>query len=106
MERGTHNSASSKSTPLCLALSEAGDVALVGGKAASLGEMLRAGLPVPGGFVVTTAAYRAVQGRDEIPPDLADEIARHYRSMGSGLVAVRSSATGVRETSRRGGPPR
>ncbi len=29
-----------------------------GGKAANLGELLRAGLPVPGGFCVTTEAYR------------------------------------------------
>ena len=32
----------------------------VGGKAANLGELLRAGLPVPGGFCVTTAAYALV----------------------------------------------
>jgi pyruvate,water dikinase len=30
----------------------------VGGKAANLGELMRAGLPVPAGFVVTTTAYR------------------------------------------------
>ncbi|MFI7544017.1 PEP/pyruvate-binding domain-containing protein [Actinoplanes sp. NPDC049599] len=30
----------------------------VGGKAANLGEMIRAGLPVPGGLCVTTDAYR------------------------------------------------
>ena len=34
------------------------DRALAGGKGANLGAMLRAGLPVPGGFVVLTAAYR------------------------------------------------
>ena len=33
-----------------------GDVALVGGKGANLGEMTRAGLPVPAGFVVTAVA--------------------------------------------------
>src|SRR5215475_610580 len=33
------------------------DGGLAGGKAANLGEVLRAGLPVPPGFVVTTAAY-------------------------------------------------
>jgi pyruvate,water dikinase len=36
---------------------DAGARALAGGKAANLGELLRAGLPVPPGFVVTTAAY-------------------------------------------------
>jgi rifampicin phosphotransferase len=34
------------------------DVPIVGGKAANLGEMVRAGLPVPPGFCVTAAAYR------------------------------------------------
>jgi pyruvate,water dikinase len=35
------------------------DVGAVGGKGASLGELTRAGLPVPPGFVVTTAAFGA-----------------------------------------------
>ena len=45
----------------CLPLSSVTgqDVAHVGGKAASLGEMLSIGAPVPPGFVITTAAYRA-----------------------------------------------
>ena len=34
------------------------DFLLVGGKGANLGEMIRAGLPVPGGFVLLTHAYR------------------------------------------------
>jgi len=34
-----------------------GDVALVGGKGANLGELFRAGLPVPPGFIVTAQAY-------------------------------------------------
>ncbi|NOK04294.1 MULTISPECIES: phosphoenolpyruvate synthase [Myxococcus] len=33
------------------------DVALAGGKGANLGEMTRAGLPVPPGFVITAAAF-------------------------------------------------
>ena len=44
------------------------DVAHAGGKGASLGELLRAGIRVPDGFVVTTAAFRAAMGA------LADEI--------------------------------
>lgn len=35
------------------------DLDQAGGKAANLGELTRAGLPVPSGFVVTTEAYRA-----------------------------------------------
>src|SRR5260221_5179505 len=34
-----------------------GDVALVGGKGANLGEMTQAGFPVPGGFAVTVSSY-------------------------------------------------
>ncbi|NUP60209.1 MAG: hypothetical protein HOQ06_12160, partial [Pseudarthrobacter sp.] len=36
----------------------AGLLALVGGKAANLGELMSAGLPVPDGFCLTTEAYR------------------------------------------------
>ena len=36
-----------------------GDVLCGGGKAANLGEMIRAGLPVPDGFCVTCDAYRS-----------------------------------------------
>src|SRR5688500_8958206 len=35
-----------------------GDVPTVGGKGASLGELLRAGIRVPTGYAVTTAAFR------------------------------------------------
>ena len=44
----------------------------VGGKAASLGEMTGAGLPVPPGFAITTSSYR--RARDE--SDLDAQIAR------------------------------
>jgi pyruvate,water dikinase len=39
---------------------QARDPALVGGKGASLARMMEAGLPVPGGFCVTTHAYRTL----------------------------------------------
>jgi rifampicin phosphotransferase len=42
------------------------DVDLAGGKGANLGELTRAGLPVPPGFVVTTAAYRYFVGSSGI----------------------------------------
>ena len=35
------------------------DTAIAGGKGASLGEMTRAGIPVPPGFVVLTKAFEA-----------------------------------------------
>ncbi|MDP9022135.1 MAG: phosphoenolpyruvate synthase [Actinomycetota bacterium] len=46
------------------------DTGLAGGKGANLGELVTAGLPVPPGFVVTAAAYRAAMeqagARDEL----------------------------------------
>src|SRR5215216_1284474 len=42
------------------------DIALAGGKGANLGELSRAGLPVPPGFVLTTAAYDAFVEANEI----------------------------------------
>ena len=44
------------------------DVSLVGGKAASLGEMTNAGIPVPPGFVITTQAFENFNG-DSIAPE-------------------------------------
>jgi pyruvate,water dikinase len=42
------------------------DVGLVGGKGANLGELTRAGFPVPDGFVVTSRAYRETLERGGI----------------------------------------
>ncbi|MFF3335734.1 PEP/pyruvate-binding domain-containing protein [Streptomyces sp. NPDC002888] len=77
-----------------------------GGKAAVLARLLEAGLPVPPGFVVPTAAYAqaadaldfpdtdAVRDLAGLSPALIDEIARALtRITGDGYVAVRSSAT-------------
>ncbi len=86
-------------------------LATVGGKAANLGELTRAGLPVPQGFCVTTDAYRAVAEADElarttpenaratllgtaVPQEIRDAIVAGYRELGDRVpVAVRSSAT-------------
>lgn len=96
------------------------DLATVGGKCANLGELIRAGLPVPPGFVVTTDAYAAVAReagiearltvpsgdpspdpaalraeleRTPVPERLHAAIADAYRELGEVPVAVRSSAT-------------
>src|SRR5712692_8779174 len=42
----------------CLQAVEQNDIALVGGKAANLGMLARADLPVPPGFVILTSAYQ------------------------------------------------
>ena len=44
-----------------------------GGKGANLGVMLRAGLPVPDGFVVTTAGYRAFVGANDLAPFVEEQ---------------------------------
>ncbi len=65
----------------------AADRAAVGGKAASLGELLKLGVQVPTGFVITTKAYgTSVSGQ------LADEILASFDKLGAERVAVRSSA--------------
>jgi phosphohistidine swiveling domain-containing protein len=89
---------------------DADAVSEVGGKAANLGELIKAGFPVPSGFAVTTAAYAQVaggllddRGPDQmreallgapVPAEVADAVQRSYRGLGSDVpVAVRSSAT-------------
>jgi len=47
-----------------------GNGALAGGKGANLGELLRARLPVPPGFVLTTAAYRQVVAANSLQPEI------------------------------------
>jgi rifampicin phosphotransferase len=51
-----------KEDPLILSCADLNRDALplAGGKAANLGELMRAGLPVPPGFCITTAAYTLV----------------------------------------------
>ncbi len=46
------------------------DVSIVGGKGASLGEMINANVPVPGGFAVTAQAFRDFVNRSGIAEDL------------------------------------
>jgi pyruvate,water dikinase len=110
-----------------------GDIAQVGGKGANLGEMVRAGISVPPGYIVTASSYfhflekskltklnltdklrkllysldpndsnelqdvaleaKFLINTATIPEEIAVEIAQAYKDMGSGLVAVRSSAT-------------
>jgi len=60
----------------------------VGGKAASLGELTAVGVPVPAGFVVTTAAYRQVVAA--LGPDgaLGGQIERLDPADRTGIAAV------------------
>ena len=102
---------------------KAGMLPIAGGKAANLGELIRAGFPVPDGFCVTTEAYRRIAESisipfnelDSAPPEtraflaaktrdafvsaimhrgIARAITEAYRQLGDSVpVAVRSSAT-------------
>jgi phosphohistidine swiveling domain-containing protein len=86
----------SSNTTAILPLAASQDVHLVGGKALNLARLITAGFPVPGGFVITTAAYqnvRASHAGNAIPADLALAITDAYRALGEPPVAVRSSAT-------------
>jgi pyruvate,water dikinase len=62
----------------------AADAELFGGKSASLGELMAAGVPVPPGFALSSAAAEE---------DLGEAVAR-YGELGEPPVAVRSSAIG------------
>ncbi|WP_049911181.1 phosphoenolpyruvate synthase [Halorubrum coriense] len=53
---------------------DAGDVGTVGGKAASLGELIGAGLPVPPGFAVTAGTYRTFIEEAGIDVELFDAV--------------------------------
>jgi pyruvate, water dikinase len=85
------------------------DVALSGGKGASLAIMTGEGLAVPPGFVITSVAFAAAVDRDALrariregdldgaraivaaAPPPREVIAQHFAAL-TGLVAVRSSA--------------
>jgi cytochrome P450 len=70
------------------------DAAIAGGKGAGLANLSAAGLPVPPGFVVTTAAFDAARGVD----DIRDRIARTLASLDRGdVAALEAGAAGVRE---------
>jgi len=96
------------------------DLPLAGGKGANLGELVLAGMKVPQGCVLTVEGYRRCVTQARLPEvdvndmealdkvtdelqrqiknisirdDVTSEIIEAYRSMGSPIVAVRSSAT-------------
>src|SRR5215218_7668893 len=86
------------------------DIALAGGKGANLGELSRAELPVPPGFVVTTTAYDAfveahgiadaIVGRALVTrvddPDAFEEVAEGIRALFSGGKVPEEMADEIR----------
>lgn len=63
----------------------------VGGKGASLGEMINIGLPVPNGFVITTQAFKDFSGK-EMSKEFEREVSEAFKKLNAKRVAVRSSA--------------
>ena len=76
-----------------LSLDAASDERQVGGKAAGLHRLLRLGVPVPRGVVITASA--AERFSDEtIPADVWQAIVDAWRALDAEVVIVRSSAIG------------
>jgi phosphohistidine swiveling domain-containing protein len=79
--------------PLILRLAEVRTLqrSQVGGKAAALGELLNAGLPVPAGFCITTAAFRRLlRAADALPAVAALDAAPPGAELAHLGAAVRS----------------
>lgn len=71
----------------------------VGGKAANLGELIWAGLPVPPGFCLTTEAYRRALQPDGSPEPAVRDILRGLEAVEPGdLEGLASLAARARET--------
>ncbi|MDQ6752162.1 MAG: PEP-utilizing enzyme [Actinomycetota bacterium] len=87
-----------------------GDVAWVGGKGANLGELTRAGLPVPPGFVLNTAAYEDFVDANGLaagilelaavpataPPQVYEDAAQRIQALFSGAVPPAQLAAELR----------
>ncbi|TXS32774.1 phosphoenolpyruvate synthase [Streptomyces sp. ms191] len=75
---------------------DAAQVALVGGKGAHLGELSRIdGVQVPGGFCVTTNAFRRIMAE---APSIDDQLDRLSRVDPDDREAVRTLSAGIRRT--------
>jgi pyruvate,water dikinase len=68
------------------------DVSLAGGKGANLGELVKAGLPIPPGFVVTSEAYVAATRAAGVDQKLRAILTRVQRGDDDSLQAASKSA--------------
>src|SRR5579872_7178540 len=93
-------------TRIILPLEEVGlaDLSLVGGKCASLGEMIRnlssLNVAIPGGFVITTEAYNQFLLQSGLEPFIRKELAAidlsHVESLRRGGLKIRQAISNVR----------
>ncbi|MCH7667981.1 MAG: hypothetical protein IIC71_02065 [Acidobacteria bacterium] len=74
-------------------------VALVGGKSTGLGSMIRAGIPVPPGFAVTTRAYRAMLEEGALDHEIAELLDRADPDDVAGLEEISRSIAALIEGS-------
>lgn len=82
-----------------------GDIAVAGGKAVGLGGLIRAGLPVPPGFVLTTAAYSefvdannlaaGIQELAALPPEAEPQAYQNASRRISALFATGTMPAGI-----------
>lgn len=93
-------------SPTVLAFDDpAADLALVGGKGASLARLARVGLPVPGGFHVTTNAYRDFVARNGLrdriiaaaAAESAEDAAREVAQLFAEHETPRPTAEAIRD---------
>ena len=78
------------------------DVAIAGGKGANLGELARAGLPVPEGFVVTAPAYLEAMDVAGVREDLRE---RADRADVGDEQSLARAASELQELVRKAGVP-
>ncbi len=76
-QRGSEPGTGDAGIVLPFAAIDRNSLPMVGGKAANLGEMARAGLPVPPGFCVTTMAYALVAEGADLEPILVELATTH-----------------------------
>jgi phosphohistidine swiveling domain-containing protein len=74
------------------------DLPVVGGKGAALGELLQAGLPVPRGFVVTTAAYRSLAEGTEVRNELDTLVSTDADDTAAVAEAAEAVRSALRDT--------
>lgn len=83
----------------------ADDLPVAGGKGANLGEMARAGLPVPPGFVLLTPAYRAFVVANNLQGEIERLAAGVAAPDGAGTTAVEAASAAIRALFDRGQMP-
>lgn len=72
-------------------------IALVGGKSTGLGSMIRAGIPVPPGFAVTTHAYKVMLDESDASPKIAELLSRANPDSVDGLEEISRSIAALIE---------